>query len=163
MELAVRIEEVVAPTVEAAGFRVVRVVVSGRDRPRLQVMAERIDERPITVDDCALVSRVLSAALDVADPFPGPYTLEVSSPGIERPLVRLADFERFAGRQARIELSRPIEGRHRFHGRLLGAGDGMVRIEVDGEEVALSHAEVAKARLVVNDILSVKSKERHGR
>jgi len=153
MDLPDRIERMVAPTVEAMGFRVVRVQLSGRDSVRLQVMVERADERPIQVDDCAAVSRAISAVLDVEDPIAGAYTLEVSSPGIDRPLVRLGDFERFVGREARVETARPIDGRRRFRGRLLGVAGDSVRMAVEGAEVALPYSDIERAKLVVTDEL----------
>ena len=106
MVLADRIAEMVRPTIEAQGYSLVRVQVLGQQRPRLQVMAERADGRPMMVDDCAALSRSISAVLDVEDPIATTYTLEVSSPGIDRPLVKLADYDRFAGVEARLELVR---------------------------------------------------------
>lgn len=148
MELADRISEMVRPTVEALGYLLVRVQVSGRQRPRLQVMAERIDGRPMMVDDCASLSRSLSALLDVEDPIPTTYTLEVSSPGIGRPLVKLADYDRFAGGEARIELVRPVGGRRRFRGRLLGTSGETIRLDVDGAEVEVHYRDIQRAKLV---------------
>ena len=148
MELADRISEMVRPTVEALGYLLVRVQVSGRQRPRLQVMAERIDGRPMMVDDCASLSRSLSALLDVEDPIPTTYTLEVSSPGIDRPLVKLADYNRFAGGEARIELVRLVGGRRRFRGRLLGTTGETIRLDVDGAEVEVHYRDIQRAKLV---------------
>jgi len=160
LDLAHRIETLIQPTVEAMGFDLVRVQIGGRQRVRLQVMAERIDRRSMTVDDCAGLSRALSALLDVEDPIRGTYTLEVSSPGIDRPLVRLADFDRFAGFEARVELGRPIEGRRRFRGRLLGTVGDTVRIRVDdGTDVDLPHADIQRAKLVLTDDLLAASGE----
>jgi ribosome maturation factor RimP len=153
MDLPDRIERLVAPTVEAMGFRVVRVQISGKDNLHLQVMVEREDERPIQVDDCALVSRAVSAVLDVEDPITGAYTLEVSSPGIDRPLVRLGDFQRFVGFEARVETARPIDGRRRFRGRLLGVAGDSVRMTVEGAEVALPYRDIQRAKLVLTDEL----------
>jgi ribosome maturation factor RimP len=153
MDLPERIERMVAPTVEAMGFRVVRVQLSGKDSMRLQVMVEREDERPIQVDDCAAVSRAISAVLDVEDPIAGTYTLEVSSPGIDRPLVRLGDFQRFVGFEARVETARPIDGRRRFRGRLLGVAGESVRMAVEGAEVALPYDDIQRAKLVLTDEL----------
>lgn len=147
------IEALVAPSLEAMGYSVVRILLSGRQRQRLQVMIERLDERPIQVDDCAEVSRALSAILDVEDPIPGAYTLEVSSPGIDRPLIRLADFERFAGFEARIEMERPIEGRRRFQGRIVGTDGEVVRLRLDETEVPLPHTDILRAKLVLTDDL----------
>jgi ribosome maturation factor RimP len=124
-------------------------------RRRLEglVMIERHDLAPITVDDCAGVSRLLSAILDVEDPLPGRYTLEVSSPGLDRPLVRIEDYERFAGFEARIEMTRPIDGRRRFQGRLRGAEDGLVQIECDDAAAAIPFSGIRRASLVVTDDL----------
>ena len=154
MELADRISEMVRPTVEALGYLLVRVQVSGRQRPRLQVMAERIDGRPMMVDDCAFLSRSLSALLDVEDPISTTYTLEVSSPGIERPLVKLADYDRFAGGEARIELVRLVGGRRRFRGRLLGTTGETIRLDVDGAEVKVHYHDIQRAKLVPTQDLS---------
>ena len=107
------------------GYRLVRVMITSGRRATLQVMAEPFDDRPMTVEDCAEISRSVSALLDVADPIAGAYMLEVSSPGIDRPLVRPEDYDRFSGFEARIELARPLEGRKRFRGRLLGLAEGM--------------------------------------
>ncbi len=154
MELADRISEMVRPTVEALGYLLVRVQVSGRQRPRLQVMAERIDGRPMMVDDCAFLSRSLSALLDVEDPISTTYTLEVSSPGIDRPLVKLADYDRFAGVEARIELVRLVGGRRRFRGRLLGTTGETIRLDVDGAEVKVHYHDIQRAKLVPTQDLS---------
>lgn len=148
MELSGRIAELIRPTVEALGFAIVRVQVIGRQRVRVQVMIERHDEAAMSVDDCARVSRAVSAVLDVDDPVPGAYTLEVSSPGIDRPLVGLGDFARFAGQAARIELNRLIDGRRRYQGRLLGVDGDHVRLAAGDGEVRLAFADIARAKLV---------------
>ncbi len=153
MDLPDRIEQMVAPTVGAMGFRIVRVQLAGKDSLRLQVMVERQDERPIQVDDCAHVSRAISAVLDVEDPIAGAYTLEVSSPGIDRPLVRLGDFQRFVGFEVRVETARPIDGRRRFRGRLLGVAGDSVRMTVEGAEMALPYRDIQRAKLVLTDEL----------
>ncbi len=114
------IESLVRAPLEAEGFDIVRVIFSGDQRPKLQIMVERQDGQGVNVDDCALASRLVSTVLDVEDPVSGSYVLEVSSPGIDRPLTRLRDFERFAGFEARVELRVPVDGRRRFRGRLLG-------------------------------------------
>lgn len=163
MSLTDRVEELIAPTVEGMGYAIVRVLLSGSERRRLQVMAERQDEAAMTVDDCADISRAISAILDVEDPIPGAYTLEVSSPGLDRPLVRRHDFERFAGFEARVELAQAQDGRRRFRGRLLGVEGDTVRLSVEGEDVALPLAGIAKAKLVVTDDLLGKSEGRQGR
>ena len=105
------------------------VLLSGDHRPKLQIMVERQDGAPVSVDDCAAASRLVSTVLDVEDPLSGPYVLEVSSPGIDRPLTRLGDFERFAGFEARVELRVPVAGRRRFRGRLRGVDRDRIRLE----------------------------------
>jgi ribosome maturation factor RimP len=144
---------IIEPSLEAMGYRLVRVALTGGQRPTLQVMAERGDEAAMTVDDCAEISRSISALLDVADPIAGAYTLEVSSPGIDRPLVRPEDYDRFAGHDARIELSEPLDGRKRFRGRLLGRAEHYVRLAGDTGEVRLPLAAIARAKLVLTDDL----------
>jgi len=136
------------------GFELVRVQFGGgQHRPTLQIMAERIDRQPMAVEDCAEISRNLSALLDVEDPVPGAYLLEVSSPGIDRPLVKLADYERFAGFEARLETKAPVEGRKRFRGKLMGLAGDQVRLIEDGAEVALPLEQINKAKLLLTDAL----------
>ena len=151
MDLPDRIEHLIEPTVEALGFDVVRVRLAGKRKPTLQVMVEASEGGAVTVDGCAKVSRAVSAVLDVDEAIAGPYTLEVSSPGIDRPLVRLGDFARFAGRQAKVEMGGPIDGRRRFRGRLCGLAGDAVRLQMDGETVELRHADIVRAKLVSGD------------
>jgi ribosome maturation factor RimP len=148
-----RIAELVEPTVEAMGYGLVRIVINPGRAPRLQVMVERKDDAPLSLEDCAEVSRALSAVLDVEDPIEGSYTLEVSSPGIDRPLTRAADFERFAGYEASVELTDPIEGQRRFKGRILGRNGEAVRMAGLEREVALPLRLIRRAKLVLNDEL----------
>ena len=148
-----RIAHEIEPSLEAMGYRLVRVVIIGGRRPTLQVMAERLDDEAMTVDDCAQISHLVSAILDVADPIAGAYILEISSPGIDRPLVRAQDYDRFSGFEARVELARPIEGRKRFRGRLLGISAGDVRLATETGEMTLPLAEVVRAKLVLTDDL----------
>jgi ribosome maturation factor RimP len=152
-DLADRLGALLGPVVEAMGYAIVRIMVSGQKRPRLQIMVERRDDRALTVDDCAEVSRAISAVLDVEDPIAGAHVLEVSSPGIDRPLVRLADFERFAGFEAKVETERPIAERRRFTGRLLGTAGDRVRLRTDAGEVELPHAEIVRAKLLLTEEL----------
>ncbi len=147
------IVKLIEPSLTAMGYRVVRAVVTGGRRAILQIMVERIDEAPLTLDDCTAISRSVSALLDVADPIPGTYTLEISSPGIDRPLVRAEDYDRFSGFEARIDLTAPVEGRKRFRGRLLGTADGDIRLVTEGGEKRLPLAAVARAKLVLTDEL----------
>ncbi len=153
MNLPQRVEDLIGPTVEDLGYAVVRVQISGQQRLRLQVMVERLDGRPVVVDDCAELSRSISAVLDVEDPIDRAYVLEVSSPGIDRPLVRPDDYIRFAGFEAKVELGRPLDGRRRFRGRLLGLAGDAVRMRIDDAEVDLPYADIAKAKLVLTDDL----------
>jgi ribosome maturation factor RimP len=145
----------IEPTLQAMGYALVRVaIVGGAGRPTLQVMAERVDGAAMSVDDCADISESISAVLDVEDPIAGAYTLEVSSPGIDRPLVKKADYDRFAGFEARVETSEPVSGRKRFRGRLLGTGEDTVRLKLDtGEDVEVPLARISKAKLVLTDEL----------
>ena len=148
-----RIEQMVAPAVNAMGYEIVQIRLIGGARQTLQVMIDREDGQAMTVDDCAEISRTVSAILDVDDPISGAYALEVTSPGIDRPLVRASDFERFAGFEARVEMSRAIDGRKRFRGRLTGVIDDRVRMDVQGDEVELPLADIDKAKLVLTDEL----------
>jgi ribosome maturation factor RimP len=157
------LEQLFAPSLEALGYDVVRVTMGGAVKMRtLQVMAERKDRRNMTVEDCAEVSRVLSALLDVEDPIQGSYSLEVSSPGIDRPLTRPEDYTRFAGFEARVETRQPIEGRRRFRGRLKGVEAERVIMDVlDVEDsavaIAIPLSDIERAKLVLTDELIKKS------
>lgn len=139
------------------GFELVQVRMVGGTRRTLQVMAEPIDRaRRMTVDDCAEISHAISAVLDVADPIEGAYTLEVSSPGIDRPLVRRQDFVRFAGLEAKLETEEPVAGRKRFRGivRGLDEGEDAVLIEQEkGELIKIPFASVRKAKLTLSEAL----------
>ena len=146
-----RLERLIVPTLEGLGYGLVRSLVSGRHAPTLQVMAERQDGRPMGVDDCTQISRALSSLLDAEDPIAGAYTLEVSSPGFDRPLTKAADYDRFKGRMAKIETRRPQDGRRRFQGRLAGLGDGLVRLETPEGPVNIALDDIARAKLVIDD------------
>ena len=148
------IARLVEPVLQSMGYELVRVHYgSGSGRPTLQIMAERLDRRPMAVEDCAEISRSLSALLDVEDPLEGAYLLEVSSPGIDRPLIRPVDYERFAGFEARLETTQPIEGRKRFRGRIGELVDGRVRIIEEAGEYRLPLEQINKAKLVLTDDL----------
>jgi ribosome maturation factor RimP len=159
-----RITAMIAPSLEAMGYRLVRVAFTGGRRATLQIMAERRDDAPMTVDDCAEISRNVSALLDVADPIESRYDLEVSSPGIDRPLVVREDYVRFAGYEAKIETARPVDGRKRFRGRLLGADESAVRLVLEGEgEVAVPLGDILKAKLVLTaELLEAARKSQAG-
>ena len=153
MEATVRIEAMISPTLEDMGFDVVRVRFEGGKRPMLQIMAEPSDGAEMTVEHCADISRAVSAILDVEDPIPSAYELEVSSPGMDRPLVRLRDFETWAGNVVKIEMKMLLEGRKRFRGRLLGVSGELVNLEMDGQEVQLPFEDIADAKIVITDEL----------
>jgi ribosome maturation factor RimP len=147
------IAALIEPSLSAMGYRLVRVALTSGRRATLQIMAERLDEVPMSVEDCAEISRAVSALLDVADPIAGSYMLEVSSPGIDRPLVRAEDYDRFAGFEAKIELNEPLAGRRRFRGRLIGTSDGGVRVMTETGEVRLPFHAILRAKLVLSDAL----------
>lgn len=154
MELERRIAELIEPSLEGMGYELVRVLMQGRQQPVLQVMAERKDGAAMTVEDCADISRQISALLDVDDPIEGTYSLEVSSPGIDRPLTRPKDFEAYAGFEVKLETHEPIEGRKRFRGKLLGLDEqGRVKLVADGVEWAVPLTIVKGAKLVLTDEL----------
>jgi ribosome maturation factor RimP len=155
--LAAKVAELIEPALQDRGFRLVRVAVSGREGKTLQVMAERADGT-LTIEDCETISREISPLLDVHNPIAGAYRLEVSSPGIDRPLVRPSDFEDWSGYEAKIELKEPIDGRKRFRGKLEGFEDGEVRIEaqIGPEEhgvIGLPVDLIGEAKLVLTDEL----------
>ena len=152
-ELLRKIEDIVSPTVVGMGYELVRVAMS-RGGGTLQIMIEPADGRPMDVEDCATLSRALSAVLDVEDPIPSAYTLEVSSPGIDRPLTREKDYVRWAGHVARMETTQPIEGRRRFKGTLLGLENGAIRIRLDdGQEADVPLSQISRAKLELTDAL----------
>ena len=148
--------EMIDPVAESLGLAVVRVrLMGGTLRRRLQIMAERVVDNDISVEECARLSRAVSEVFDAADPISGEYLLEVSSPGIDRPLTRLIDFDLFEGYEARLETDRMVEGRKRFKGILAGIEGDNVAIDLDGEEdTALIPFEwIADAKLVLTDEL----------
>jgi len=163
--IAARVAAIVEPVLDGIGYRLVRVRISGLDGCTVQIMAERPDGT-MNIDDCEAVSRALSPVLDVADPIDRAYRLEISSPGMDRPLVRRSDFERFAGHRLKVEMAVAIDGRRRFHGLLLGVEGEAARIRRDdaapGEatEIVLPIEEMAEAKLVVTDALIAESLKR---
>lgn len=156
--IAAEIASLVEPVLEDMGFRLVRVLVSQRDGGTVQIMADRA-EGTVSVEDCADISRRISPLLDAHDPLQGRYFLEVSSPGIDRILVRPSDFEDWAGYEAKIELKEPIEGRKRFRGILEGYEDGEARLEMTLDEsagpqvIGLPVNLIHEAKLVLTDEL----------
>lgn len=155
--LAAAIADIVEPVLVDLGFRLVQVKISGRESPVVQVMAER-DDGMLSISECEKISRQLSPVLDVADPMSSPYRLEVSSPGIDRPLVRPIDFIDWAGYEAKIELDELVDGRKRFRGHLDGFSNAEARIEVDLDQIGLTVlglpvALISQAHLVLTDEL----------
>ncbi|HEY8573452.1 ribosome maturation factor RimP [Phenylobacterium sp.] len=151
-----RLLELLDPVAEAAGYEIVRLrLMGGEHVRRLQIMAERAVDGDMNVEDCARLSRAISEVLDAADPIAGEYTLEVSSPGVDRPLTRLKDFETFEGYEARVELDRLAEGRKRFKGLLAGIDGDQVAIDLEGEEetALIPFAWISDAKLVLTDEL----------
>ncbi len=147
-----RLATIVAPTIEGLGFELVRLRLMGGMRATLQIMAER-PSGGIEVDECARISRAVSAVLDVEDPISGEYMLEVSSPGIDRPLTRLKDFERYEGYEVRLETSELIDGRKRFRGVLGGIEGSEVLIAIDEGTIGLAFEWLTDAKLVLTDAL----------
>lgn len=158
-----QVERLIAPSLDAMGYAIVRVRLSGGGRPTLQIMAERSDGKEMTVDDCADISRAVSAILDVEDPIAGAYVLEVSSPGLDRPLTRREDFSRFAGHEAKLELSEAVDGRKRIRGRLVGLEGENVRIAAEDGECLLPLPAIRTAKLVLTDALIAESMKRQNR
>jgi ribosome maturation factor RimP len=149
-----KLAAIIEPRLESMGFELVRVAVLGRERPTVQIMADRADGSQISVEDCQQISHDVSVAIDVDDPIPGAWTLEVSSAGIDRPLTRVKDWNRFAGHLARVETYFPQDGRKRFAGVVLGADEDAARIRLDnGQEVVIRHPDIRKAKLVLTDAL----------
>lgn len=162
-----KVSALIAEDLAAMGYELVRVqLLSGGRFLTLQIMAERADGKPMTVEDCVTISRAVQPKLDADDPLAGRYTLEVSSPGIDRPLMRLKDFERFAGHLARIELEMPIGGQRRFQGNIVritgNPPDAAVELRTEMGAVRLPLDAIAKAKLVMTDaLLKAKNKTEH--
>ena len=163
--VAARVSAVAAPVLQQLGYRLVRIKISGEAGCTVQIMAERPDGTML-IDDCEAVSRALSPVLDIADPIDRAYRLEISSPGIDRPLVRRSDFERYSGHLVKIEMAVAHQGRKRFRGHLTGVEGDKVRIRRDdvpaGEEadVLLTMEDIGEARLVLTDELVAESMRR---
>ncbi|MFL5258899.1 MAG: ribosome maturation factor RimP [Hyphomicrobiales bacterium] len=164
---ALTIARLVDPVLHDLGFRLVRVRLTGQGGQTLQIMAERPDGS-FSIDDCEQASRAIAPVLDVADPISGRYNLEVSSPGIDRPLVRPEDFERWTGHEVKIEMSTLQAGRKRFRGEIEGYAEGEVRLNVGHPEggkekllIGLPFAEIAEAKLVMTDRLIEAARAKH--
>ena len=163
--VAARIAGIADPVADGLGLRLVRVRVSGTEGSTVQIMAERPDGS-MSIEDCEALSRALSPVLDVADPIQAAYRLEISSPGLDRPLVRLSDFDRYSGHLTKIEMEIPVDGRKRFKGLLVGTEGDKAKLRRDdakaGEpaEILLSIADMSEARLVLTDELIAESLRR---
>ncbi|MCQ4162760.1 ribosome maturation factor RimP [Roseomonas sp. GC11] len=152
--LEARIAAAIQPTLTAMGYEIVRVQIQGKQTPTVQIMADRTDGAPIGVADCESISHAAGAVLDVDDPFTGEWNLEVSSPGIDRPLTRTKDWVRFAGHLATVEMAIPFEGRRRYRGTILAADEETARLRLeDGAEAALPRRDIRRAKLVLTDEL----------
>jgi len=163
MDQAALVAKLVEPALNALGYDLVRVHFGGGCDLRLQIMAERADRAEMTVEDCASISRNISTLLDAEDPIPEAYTLEVSSPGIDRPLVRLEDYDRFAGFDARVESRTPVVDRKKFSGVLKGTDGDDILIDVDGEIYEVPFVEIHRAKLILTDELIAASQNAHKR
>ena len=157
--------ELIEPSLTDLGYEVVRIRFHAEGRPVLQIMIDRSDGADVAVEDCTLASRTVSVLLDVADPIAETYELEVSSPGLDRPLTRAKDFQSFRGNEARVELKAAVDGRRRFRGRLLGMDGDVVRMVVPLDavetEFALPFEAIEKAKIVLTDeLLAAAQRER---
>ena len=163
--MAARVSAVAGPVLQGMGYRLVRIKISGESGCTVQIMAERPDGS-MQIEDCEAISRALSPVLDVADPIDRAYRLEISSPGIDRPLVRRSDFERYAGHLVKVEMAVAHQGRKRFRGLLAGVEGDAVRLHPDGvrtsedDDVLLVMEDISDARLVLTDELIAESMRR---
>ena len=156
------VEDIVAPIIEKLGFEIVRIQTIGNKNPTLQIMIERQDRKDLVVDDCAAVSRAISDILDEKDPIDGEYSLEVSSPGLDRPLTKPEHFTRFAGYEAKIETAEEVQGRKRFKGKIIYMGDDrVIHFDMDGESYAIPYDAVRKANLNLSDELLAEGEQAH--
>ncbi len=156
------LEDMLTPVINQLGFDVVRILTIGQKNPTLQIMIERKDRTDIVVDDCATVSRAVSDILDEKDPIKDQYNLEVSSPGLDRPLTKAEHFQRFVGYEAKIETSVEVDARKRFKGRILSLDDKEnIHFDMDGKEWVIPFEAVSKAKLLITDELLAKYAETH--
>ncbi len=148
------LQDLIEPVVQGAGYDLVRVLTVGQTNPTLQVMIENSDHKTnITVDDCAKVSKLLSAMLDEKDPIESEYSLEVSSPGLDRPLTKLEHFVRFCGYEIKLETEEKVNNRKRFKGKIISVTDDNIVMETNSEEYTIPFSVVNKAKLVLTDEL----------
>ena len=163
MDQASLVAELIQPSLESMGYALVRVQISGgAAEVCLQIMAERQDRTEMNVEDCARISRDISTILDAENPISDTYTLEVSSPGIDRPLIKLQDFTRFVGFEARLDTRVAIVDRKRFRGILRDVAGETIIIAVDGENYEIPFGDILRAKLVLTDELIAASQTEHG-
>ena len=155
MDIVQKITEIIEPTLIDRGFELVRVLFQGADTNNtLQIMVEHADHTDMKADDCETLSRALSAVLDVEDVISSRYVLEVTSPGIDRPLLKLSDYERFIGYEAKIETATVHEGQRRFKGTIVSVdSSGSIVLATEGLQITLSFSDIIKAKLILNDKL----------
>jgi len=146
-----RVTNLIESTVNALGFDIVKVIIHGTSTKIVEILIERTDGQKVQVNDCQIVSRNISAVLDVEDIIPGKYFLEVSSAGVERPLVKITDFEKFAGREVKIRLKAAFNGNLTYKGQLLGVEEEKVRLKSKNIEISFDYGNIKNAKLVLTD------------
>lgn len=153
MEISAQLEQLLSPSLDNLGYEIVRISLQGGDIKTVQIMVERKDRINMTLADCQQISQTASAVLDVEDPFQGRYMLEISSPGVDRPLVRESDYVRFTGSEAKIETLNDINGRKRFKGRILNydTPTHTVHFEFENQQINIVFDQIAKAKLLLTD------------
>ena len=151
MEIKEQVQNTIEPAINDLGYDIVRISLTGGDIKTLQIMAERKDRKDMTVDDCEKISHTASALLDIADPFPYRWVLEVSSPGIDRPLVKPEDYDRFKGHEAKIELFNEINGRKRFKGIIQKIENGIITLTFEDQDIQIAFDSIQKAKLTFQD------------
>ena len=156
------LQDMLEPVISGLGYETVRILTIGQANPTLQIMIDKLDGSDIVVEDCATVSRKISEVLDANDPIKDKYNLEVSSPGLDRPLTVLEHFQRFAGYDAKIETSSEVDARKRFKGKIISVDDREnIHFDMDGKEWVIPFAAVSKAKLLITDELLAKYEETH--
>ena len=154
MDIEKKIEQAIAPALNDMGYEIVRVMLMGNEVKTVQVMVERQDRVSMTTEDCSKVSRTTSTLLDLLNLFSGKWILEISSPGIDRPLLKLSDYERFIGYEAKIETATVHEGQRRFKGTIVSVDqNGSIVLATEGLQITLSFSDIIKAKLILNDKL----------
>ena len=159
MDIVKKIEEDITPLLDDLGYSLFRVTFSGGKGGVLQIMAENKDDKPLSLDDCTKISRAVSAKLDVEDYIKYNYMLEVSSPGLDRPLIRIEDFDKYRGRQAKVELRNPINRQKKFVGAIKERNGDEITLSVDGKDVSFPYDDIVKAKLTITDDVFKTEKE----